>query len=108
MKISGSRRLIKALSERAELNDVKNVVRLNTSEMQRKAQRNAPVDTGAMKRYIMISSFDDGLTGRVGSLMNYSSYVEYGTRFSSAQPFIRPAFREQKRIFIKDLKRLMK
>ena len=39
---------------------------------------------------------------------DYSAYVEYGTRFQSAQPFVKPAYNVQKGVFIKDLERLLK
>jgi len=41
-------------------------------------------------------------------LANYSSYVEWGTRFQNAQPFIKPSYDKQKIQFKKDLDRLFK
>lgn len=90
-----------------DLDPVREVVKMNGAELQQKVMRNAPVDTGALKRYIMLSIMDGGLTARVNPLMNYSSYPEYGTRFMAAQPYIRPAMNAQKQQFKSDLKRLM-
>lgn len=106
--LKGLDELEKALKEKATMQDVKDVVKMNGAEMQAKAMRNAPVDTGALKRYIMISIFDGGFTSRVNSLMNYAPYVEYGTRFMNAKPFLKPAFNQQKIQFRNDLNRLMK
>lgn len=49
----------------------------------------SPVDTGNMKNSIY--SEVDGSIGKVISPAEYSSYVEYGTVRSQAQPFMRPA-----------------
>lgn len=106
--IKGTSQIEKHLKRAATMNDVKNVVQLNTSEMQQKAQRKAPVDTGALKRYITLSVIDGGLTGRINALMNYSAYVEFGTRFQTAQPFIKPAYNEQKKQYERDLMRLVR
>lgn len=83
-------------------------VKLNGAELQQKAQRNAPVDTGNLRRSINLSIKDGGMTAEITAMAEYSGYVEYGTRFMNAQPFIAPAFNEQKDIFINDLKRALK
>lgn len=108
MKITGVEALEKELKKFANLDDVKNVVKMNGAEMQKSAMKKAPVDTGTLKRYIMLSIMDGGFTTRVNSLVNYSAYVEYGTRYQTAQPFIRPSLKEQEIKFRNDLKRLMK
>lgn len=107
-KIDGIKQLEKQLKRNATMQDIKNVVRINGAELQQKAMRNAPVDTGSLKRYIMVSLLDGGLTSRVNSLMDYAPYVEYGTRFMAAQPFLKPAYNQQKSAFKRDLDRLMK
>ena len=35
-------------------------------------------------------------------------YLEYGTRFMDAQPFVRPAFDEQKEKFKDDMQKLVR
>jgi len=107
-EITGIDKLEKQLKKNATMQDVKNIVKMNGAELQQKAMRKAAVDTGSMKRYIMLSLLDGGLTSRINALMNYSSYVEWGTRYMSAQPFIKPAYNQQKIQFKKDLERLMK
>lgn len=108
MEIRGTGKLIGALKKRTNLNDVKKTVILNASEMQRKAQRYAPVDTGNLKRNINMYQKDGGFTGEVRSEAEYAPYQEYGTRFQPGKAHIRPAFHEQKTKYINDLKRLMK
>lgn len=108
MKIKGTDALIGALKKSANLDDVKNVLKMNGAEMQAKAQRKAPVDTGALKRFVVLYVYDDGLKVVVKSLIDYAPYQEYGTRFMTGTPHIRPAFLEQKIKFLNDMKRLMK
>lgn len=108
MQFNGVNQLVGALKKRANLNDVKEVVKLNGSEMQRKAQRDAPVDTGNLKRHITLKTLDGGFAAQVTSEAEYAPYQEYGTRFQPGKPHIRPAFHEQKGKFINDMKRLMK
>ena len=51
---------------------------------------------------------DGGMTANVGPTTDYAMYVEYGTRFMSAEPAVRPAFEEQVPIFKADMEKLMK
>ncbi|MDY0394789.1 HK97-gp10 family putative phage morphogenesis protein [Virgibacillus halophilus] len=108
MKLKGADQLIGKLKRNANLGDVKNVVKMNGSEMQRSAQRYAPVDTGNLKRNIKYNSQDDGFTAQVASEAEYAAYQEYGTRYQSGKPHVRPAYHEQKSKFVTDMKRLMK
>lgn len=107
IKLTGVRELQKKLKQNAVLDDVKQVVKHNGSELQTKAQRNAPVDTGNLKRSTGLGIRDKGMTAEVEPTAEYAPYVEYGTRFMNAQPFVGPAFHEQKEKFIKDLKKLV-
>lgn len=100
--------LVQRLRAMAELDDVKEVIRMNGAEMHKEMQRKAPVDTGHMKRTITISMGDSGLVATVKPTADYAPYVEFGTRFQSAQPFVRPSYHKQKQKFINDMKRLVK
>lgn len=112
MKVSlgykGVDELIKHLREAATLKDVQRVVKTNTSDMAKLAQQKAPVDTGFLRRSIVMKLEDDGLQGKVTPMAEYAAYLEYGTRFMAKQPFIGPAFNVQKAIFMKDMQRLFK
>lgn len=108
VKMTGVKELRLKLKGNMNLSSVKHVVRMNGAEMQAKAQRNAPVDTGNLKRSIGLEIRDNGLTAEVEALAEYAPYVEWGTRFMRAQPFIRPAFNSQKEIFKRDMDRLMR
>lgn len=107
VKITGAKELQKALINKAKMNEVKSIVMQNGAELQQKAQRNAPVRTGDLRRSIGLEILDNGMTAQVAATMNYSAYVEYGTRYMNAQPYMSPAFHDQKIQFQNDLKKLM-
>lgn len=54
------------------------------------AKRLCPVDTGRLQGSITSDMVNDH-TIAVGTNVEYASYVEYGTRYQSAQPYLRPA-----------------
>lgn len=79
----------------------------------RLAKQKAPVDTGRLRASISIAdstgviqepdseaSTGDGVTTpsspgiRFGTNVEYAEFLEYGTVFQAAQPFIRPAWEE--------------
>ena len=107
VKIIGIEKIQKKLRQNVQMADVKKVVRHNGAEMQAKAQQNAPVDTGTLKRSIEIEITDGGMTAEVEPTADYAPYVELGTRFMEAQPYLGPAFNEQKEKFKKDMKKLV-
>lgn len=107
IKVVGIEKLQAKLKKNVRLDDVKRVVRQNGAQMQEKAQRNAPVDTGTLKRSIGLDIKDAGMTAEVQPTAEYGGYVELGTRFMEAQPYLGPAFNEQKEKFKKDMKKLV-
>ena len=109
VKLSGISEMKRALEKQAKVEQmVCSVVKLNGAELQERAQRNAPVDTGNLRRSISLSVKDGGMTAEVTATADYSAYVEYGTRYMEAQPYMQPAFNVQKDIFVDDLKRALK
>lgn len=108
LKITGTDALIKSLKKSANLNDIKNIVKMNGAELQKNAQRKASVDTGFMKRSIVLTFEDGGMTAKIASMAEYSAYVNYGTRFQTANPFMTNSFNVQKPIFLSDLSKVLK
>lgn len=112
IKFDGLDELEKKLKDNVTMNDVKRVVRQNGAELQRKMQSQADFkmgyQTGTTKRSIGLEIQDSGLTAEVAPETEYSPYVEYGTRFMEAQPFVRPALEEQAEQFKSDMRKLVK
>lgn len=112
IKIEGIEKLQAKLKKNVQMDDVKRVVKTNGAQLKNKMVRNANFvkgyQTGTTKRHIFRNTKDSGLTVEVGSTTEYSPYLEFGTRFMEAQPFVRPALDEQKKEFVKDFKKLTK
>lgn len=110
--IKGLDELEEQLKENVKLEDVKRVVRHNGSKLQRKIQKNAEFtqgyQTGTTKRSVDLWLRDGGLTADSGPTTEYAQYLEYGTRFMDAQPFVKPALDEQEKEFMNDLQKLVR
>lgn len=110
--ITGLDSLQKKLKDNIKMTDVQRVVKHNGSQLQRKMMQKADFSqgyqTGTTKRSIGLELQDGNMTASVGPETEYSPYLEYGTRFMTAQPFVRPAFDEQKEKFKSDMQKLVK
>ena len=107
IKVIGADKLEKKLKDLASMEKVKNAVRLNGSELQQGAMQYAPVKTGNLKQSIRLQIRDSGMEAAVHPIADYAEYVEFGTRFMEAQPYLLPAFEVQLQIFRADLKRAL-
>lgn len=83
------------------------VVKNNTERLKASAKAKAPVDTGFLKNHIT-SSYPDRLEGHVKSEAAYSGYQEYGTRFQTGKPFMRPALKTVEPQFKQDMTDVLK
>lgn len=112
LKIEGLDKLEKALKENVKMDDVKRVVRHNGSQLQEKMQDNAEFvkgyQTGTTKRSIGLEITDGGFTAEVEPTTDYSPYLEYGTRFMDAQPFVKPSHDAQSKKFKSDMQKLVR
>jgi HK97 gp10 family phage protein len=124
-ELKGLDKLQAKLQRVAKMEEVERIIEKNGTEMQKKAVTNASKfrghyegrgqkrrfvkPTGATKRSISVNSSKiDRFKYRVAPGTDYAAYVELGTRKMSAQPFIKPAFDDQKKLFKRDLERLVK
>ena len=119
IKFEGIEELKKVLIKNADLNDVEKVVRKNGEQLQKKAQRNAQFKghyegkefvkpIGNLKKSIGLEITNGGFNAEVEPTAEYAAYVELGTRFMDAQPYLKPAFDEQSIKFESDMKKLVK
>lgn len=124
-ELKGLEKLQTKLQRVAKMEEVERIVEKHGEAMQKKAVNNASRfrghyegrgknrrfvrPTGATKRSISVNSGKiDRFKYRVAPGTDYAAYVELGTRKMSAQPFIKPAFDDQKKLFKNDLERLVK
>lgn len=114
VKWKGMNELKTALNDMADPDAIRRVVRMNGAELQQRMQRQTyksfvkGYSIGDTRKSIRLSIRDNGMTAEVEPTTAYSPYVEYGTRFMEAEPFVGPAFREQEVIFRRDLAKLTK
>ena len=120
IRITGDKELLKKLSKNLDKTLVKAAVKRNGSQLEAKAKREAEKfrghyegkkfvkPTGRLRDSINVELTDGGMTAEVAPHMEYAAYVEFGTRFMDAQPYLKPAFDEQIKDFRKDLERCVK
>lgn len=108
VKLIGFEKLETKLTKNMDLSKVKATVKKNGAQLQKKAQKEAPIDSGHLHDVIFLEITDGGMTAEVESTAEYAGYQEYGTRFMKGKPHIRPAFDEQKGKFKSDLGKLVR
>lgn len=106
--LSGVKELRAALEKQAMAKELAaNVVKYHGAQLQQNAQRKVPVKTGTLKRSIRLEIRDEGLTAEVAATTNYAGYVELGTRYMNAQPYMRPSYEQQVYKFLRDLDKVL-
>lgn len=110
VRLLGVDALSKALKQKSRniTPAIQRIVRTHGAALQQKEMRAVPVDTGTLKRSIMLDISGNGRTAVVEPTASYASYVEYGTRFMNAQPYVRPSYNAQVTLFKADLNNLVK
>ena len=79
--------------------ELKKVVFLAARNIEKRAKDLVPVDTGATKNSISVEPTMPSLTHIIGPTTEYAPFVEYGTRYSNAQPFMTPAMEAETQPF---------
>ncbi|MEK1316053.1 hypothetical protein HCY76_07675 [Limosilactobacillus fermentum] len=116
IRLNGIKELQQAIGKRPQMmaTEVKTIVAKNGAQLKTKTMQNmAGAYTGKYSRGYTKKSVDAvysqaGMTVTVAPHTEYFPYLEYGTRFMSARPTLKPAFMMQQLKFVADLKRLMK
>lgn len=83
------------------------VVRKASFDIEGQAKSRAPVDTGALKNSISTEFENNGLTGIIAPHVEYATYVEFGTKRMSAQPYMVPAAEAVAPAFIAAMKQML-
>lgn len=114
IEFKGIDKLQKKLRENMKLEAVKNVVRFHGGQLaeRMKAQTRQSFKKGytlgGTASSINARITDGGLEARVGPTTDYAEYVEHGTRFMEAEPFVKPAFDVQKERFKYSMKKFVR
>lgn len=103
--------LIRELERLSDKSKIQRIVRDDGAALNRTMKQNAVFtkgySTGETKRRISTSYKDGGMTAEVGPDTNYAIYLEYGTRFMAAQPFIKKSLDQVAPRFVDHLKELV-
>lgn len=83
------------------------VVRKASFDVEGQAKNRVPVDTGALKNSISTEFEDNGLTGIIAPHMEYATFVEFGTKRMSAQPYMTPAAEAVMPAFVSAMKQML-
>ena len=109
VKIVGLNAFVKNVSKKPK--EVQKAVdqEINRSALrvEREAKKNAAWDTGWMANNIYSEMLKVG-KAQVVSPVEYSIFVEEGTRYMMAQPFLYPALKAEYQILMKNLNKLMR
>lgn len=116
IRMTGDKELLAALRKRPVLmaTSARKIVDRNGRQLKAQTMRNmasaynAGYSKGNTKRSVDVVFSQAGLTATVAPHTDYFSYLEYGTRFMSPRPTLKPAFAYQRVKFVNDLRKLMK
>lgn len=87
---------------------VKEIIGKTALDIQRGAKKRCPVDTGALRNSITVDFYPSGPTAEIGPHMPYAGHVEFGTVKQKAQPYLFPAYEEERPKFEKAIKEVLK
>lgn len=88
--------------------EINTLVNETAHRIERKAKQLAPVDTGNLRRNIVVEDGPTEFSKKVSSKADYSLYVEFGTRKMAAQPFMSPAIFSEQGKYYEKLARIIK
>lgn len=114
IRLTGVKELQQSIERKKDLTPVKTVVAKHGALLQKKAvsNMNAAYDAGYSHGYTAkgttLDIGDGGLSATVAPHTEYFPYLEYGTRFMSARPTLKPAFAYESIKFVNDLQKLVK
>ena len=94
--------------EAKKLDDVKEVVKNDTAYMANQIAEETPVRSGYLKRSETPSIKDDGMTGEVEAMADYSAYVEYGTRYMYGRFYMKKGHTAAAKRFLDNMEALVK
>lgn len=110
--INGGKELaekFKKISKDVE-NELEQALMTGGLRVERDAKIKVPVDTGRLRSSIAtrLTAEGDSRYVEVGTNVKYAPYVEYGTSKQPAQPFLYPAFAENKQKIFNDIAKAFK
>lgn len=106
--LEGIADLEKALNSDKKVKAVEKAVKYHGSKMTQDAMRLAPFKTGYLKATIGAGLKIEGMRATLEPFAHYAAYVELGTRFMGAQPYLHPAWVKASYEFNNDIARIIR
>ena len=112
VKFNGLDDFERVLKDNVTMDDVKRIIKVNGDRLNRYMKEQTThayvkgYSTGDTAGSINTEVRDGGLTVAVGATMNYDPYVEYGTRYMSAEPILDPSLERVRPQFLGDLEKV--
>jgi len=110
--IEGGKELAKKFNEISKdvENDIEQALLESALMVERDAKKNAPVDTGRLRASISSRLVEESGTpyAEVGTNVSYAIIQEFGSSKQPAQPFLYPAYAENKQKILKKLAKAFK
>ena len=91
-----------------ELDDkIKTVVQIAARNIERDAKQRMTdqdaVDTGATRNGIFVDPGTPSFSQRIGPVTEYAPFIEFGTRYMAARPYMIPALEKERNRFLEAL-----
>ena len=83
-------------------------MKITNSQIYNNAVENCPVDTGELKSSLKEKEEKDKMAVSVVTTCEHAPFVELGTRYMVARPFLRTAFTENIGKLVSNIRRLLK
>lgn len=106
IEFQGINELKDYMLEAEKLDDVKEITRKYSVQLGRLASILSPVDTGFLKRSMVVLIQDGGMTGIIEFYAEYAPYQEFGTRWMPGKWYLKRGFDQVVVLYIADLERL--
>lgn len=112
IKFNGLDEFERVLKDNVTMDDVKRIIKVNGDRLNRYMKEQTThayvkgYSTGDTAGSINTEVRDGGLTVAVGATMNYDPYVEYGTRYMSAEPILDPSLERVRPQYLGDLEKI--
>lgn len=110
VNIKGGKELERALDKYVKKNgtsDIEKSLDLHALLIESDAKRKVAVDTGRLRSSITVETpFTKG-ERTIGTNTIYAKFIEFGTRFQKARPYLFPAYEINRKKFIADLKKIL-
>lgn len=113
VKVEGQKEVIDAIRRAQALigDGIQKAITAACVEVEKEAKHLVAVDTGRLKQSV---THEVALTakrtwsGRVGTNVHYGPHVEFGTRRMRAQPWLRPAFENKRKLILSIIEQAVK